>query len=388
VVEHKKTVNVLLLSIFLAVLMVSVITVALLSRGLPENASDPFSFPASKLTFAFGSGDSIADQMLVEKFDNGYALLSSGPVSIQAEDQHILGYTIQPSKWPRETAFFWRRSGEIQDVKRAEITTPGSRLIDLSLEPDWRGEISEFGFLLAGDSGETVEIGDILLVSESLKTKLQMTWQSWTTFEEWSQKSINFLYGGDRNQIVSLPLLVTCFLLTALSLFWIFSRFNPTIRSHNYLHYIGLLFLLAWIVVDIRWSANNVNQIRHSIQNLWTAESQQTTERGLDEEIENYAQKLKNEVLGNEPARIVIIGDENAEEYYLLRAKYYLLPHSINVVRSIGKNLSPSALDFVVFIGEPGKIRRIRGWDKNWQNALIEIDRGEWGVVYRVMSSR
>jgi hypothetical protein len=388
VVKHKKTVNVLLLSIFLAVLMVSAITIALLSRGLPENASDPFRFAASEFTFAFGSGHSVANQMRVEKFDNGYALLSSGSVSIRAEDQHILGYAIQASEWPRETAFFWRRSEDIQNVKRMEITTPGSRLIDLSLEPDWRGEISEFGFLLAGDSGETVQIGDILLVSESLKSKLQMTWQSWTTFEEWSQKSINFLNGGDRHQVVSLPLFVTCCLLTTLLLFWIFSRFSPNISSQHYLSYIGLLFLLAWIVVDIRWSANNINQIRHSIQNLWTSDSHLSTEMELVKDIENYAQKLKKQVFGNKPARIIIIGDVNSEDFYLLRAKYHLLPHSINVVQGFQQNLSPSALDFVVFIGEPGNIGRIGGWNKNWQNALVEIDRGEWGVVYRVMPSR
>ena len=383
-VKRKRTINVLFLSVFLAILMVSAITIAILSKDLPEDTSDPYRFPASEFTFVFGSGHSVANQMQVETYDNGYALLSSGPVSIQAEDQHILSYAIQSSKLPGEITFFWRQSDDIQNVRRAEITAPGLRLIDLSLEPGWRGEVSEFGFLIAQDPGETVDIGDILLASESLKTKLLMTWQSWTTFEAWSQKSINFLYGGDRHQVVSFPLFVTFCLLTALLLFWLFSRFSSITRSQLYLPYIGLLFLSAWIVVDIRWSANNVNQIRHSLLGLWTSDKQLTTEMELAEDIENYAQELKNQVLGKKPARIVMIGDENTEDYYLLKAKYHLLPHSINVDRRIRENLSPSTLDFVIFIGESGNIRRVRGWNKDWQTSLKEIDRGEWGVVYRV----
>ena len=70
---------------------------------------------------------------------------------------------------------------------------PGSRLIDLSTEADWLGEITEFGFLVAGENGENVIIGNVSLVPDSLEIRLQLAWKAWASFERWPQQSINFL---------------------------------------------------------------------------------------------------------------------------------------------------------------------------------------------------
>ncbi|RLA51203.1 MAG: hypothetical protein DRQ98_11825, partial [Gammaproteobacteria bacterium] len=81
---------------------------------------------------------------------------------------------------------------------------------------------------------------------------------------------------------------------------------------------------------------------------------------------------------------ILILGDENAIDYYLLRAKYHLLPHSVNVVGRLPKKLVPENLNFVIFFGQPAGITKVRGWKPSWQKSLVQVDQGEWGVVYRV----
>jgi len=374
----------LLVAALLAATVVVAGTVVFLSKGLPDQTGKTLQYPAAGFNFVFGSGHSAGDRMLVDEFANGYALLSSGPVSIQADEQRVLSYTWMPPKMPQEAAFFWRRSDDAQNVLRTELTTPGKHLIDLATKPDWQGEITEFGFLVAGVNGEAVEIGDTSLMPDSLNTRLQFTWRAWTTFQEWSQKSINYLRGGDYRQLVALPLLVAAWLLITLLLLWLFSRFGKNIGSRQLLITAGLVFLVAWVLLDIRWSANNLRQIRLSFQTKWQADDQQRSSIDLDGPIYQYVLRLKNEVLGDQAARILLVGDENISWYYMYRAKYHLLPYSVGVTQRFVKRLSPGSLDFVIFFGQPADIIKVPGWNPSWQKSLVQIDQGEWGAVYRV----
>ena len=373
-----------LIAALLAITVVVAGTVAFLSRGLPDQTGETLQYPAAGFIFAFGSGHPVGDRMSVDEFANGYALLSSGPVSIQAEQQRVLSYTWLPPELPQEAAFFWRRSDDAQNVLKTEITLPGTHLIDLSTEPDWQGEITEFGFLIAGVNGKAVAIGETILIPDSLNTRLQLSWRAWSTFEQWSQQSINFIQGGDYRQIVSLPLLVASWLLITILLFWLFTRFGKPIGTRQLLITAGLISLLAWVLLDIRWSANNLRQIQLSFHMQSQTADQQRSSIDLDGKIYQYIQRLKSEVLGDQAARILILGDESAIDYYLLRAKYHLLPHSVDVAGRFAKELAPASIDFVIFFGQPGSITKARGWNPSWQKSLVQIDQGEWGVVYRV----
>ena len=374
----------LLAAALLALMVVVAGSVAFLSKGLPEHAGETLKYPATDLKFAFGSGHPAADRMLVDQFADGYALLTSGPVSIQAKEQRVLIYTWLPPELLQEAAFFWRRSDDAQNVLRTDITIAGTQQIDLSTEADWKGEITEFGFLIAGVNGKAVEIGEAILLPDSLNTRIQLSWRTWTTFEEWSQKSVNFLYGGDFRQVIALTTPVTAWLLLTLLLFWLFTRAGKRISSRQLLITAGLVSLCAWVLLDIRWSANNIRQIQLSFQTQWQADEQQRSSIDLDGEVYQFMQRLKSGVLGDQPARILVLGDENTHDYYLLRAKYHLLPHSVDVVGHLAKKLAPESLDFVIFFGQPGGINQVRGWNSSWQKSLVAIDRGEWGVAYRV----
>lgn len=374
----------LLVAAFLAALVVAAATVGFLSKGLPDQSGKTLQYPVASLNFAFGSGHIVAERMLVDEFANGYALLSSGPVSIQADTSRVLSYTWLPPKMPQEAAFFWRRSNNPQNIYRTEISAPGAQLLNLATEADWKGEISEIGFLLAGVNGQAVELGEATLKPDNLATRLELTWWAWTAFEEWSQQSINFLHGGDYRQIVALPLLIASWLLITLLLHWLFSRLGKKTSSRQLLISAGLVFLIAWLMLDLRWTANNLHQIRLSLQTRWQADDQQRSIIDLDGEIYQYVQRLKNDVLGTEPARILILGDENAIDYYLLRAKYHLLPHSVNVSTRFASELKPGLLDFVIFFGDTTSIIKTPDWGPSWQMSLVAIDRGQWGVVYRV----
>lgn len=204
------------------------------------------------------------------------------------------------------------------------------------------------------------------------------------TFEEWSQQSINFLHGGDYRQVVALPLLVSAWLVLTLLFLWSFQRIGKKIGVRQFLMTASMLFLVAWIFLDLRWATNNLRQASLSIDSQWQGDEQQRLSNDLDGEIYQYVQRLKSTVLGNQNARILIIGDESAIDYYLLRTRYHLLPHSVSVAGRLTKELAPETLDYVIFFGQPANITKVSGWSKNWQRSLIKIDSGNWGAVYRV----
>jgi len=373
----------LLLAVLLAAVIVVSAAVSFLFKGLHGESGESLRYPIAEFKFALGSGIPLSNRMRVDQFANGYALLSSGPVSVQADHYRVLGYSWQPPKMPQEAAFFWRHSDDAKNVTRTEITAAGTHQVDLSTEPDWHGEIIEFGFLLAGVNTEAVEVGNITFIPDSLSTRLQLTWRAWATFEEWSQQSLNFLYGGDHRQIIALPLLIAAWLLITSGLFWLSTRMGKPVSSRQFLTTAGMLFLVAWILLDIRWVSNNLSQIQLSYKSQWQADDQQRSSAALDGDLYRYVQRLKSDVLGKQSARILIIGDENTVDYYLLRAKYHLLPHSANVASRLKKQLTPGSVDYVISFGQPTDITHIPGWGPNWRKSLKQIDQSEWGVVYR-----
>ena len=383
VVFEQKFAQILISALF-AIVLVLAATFVFLAKGLPDETVDPLKHPSLKFNFGFGSGKIFEDQILVDKFANGYALLTSGPVSIKANSFRVLRFTWRPAGPAQEAAFFWRRSDDAKNVIRTDITIPGFNLADLTTEADWRGEITEFGFLIAGKPGETIEIGKISLESDSIRNRLQLTWHAWTVFEEWSQKSINFLNGGESHQFVSLSVLVIAWLIVTISLLWLLSVFGRKIDLRQIAVAGSILFLVGWILLDLRWTSNNLQQIQRSLQSHWHADDQQRLSMALDGEIYHYSEKLKSNILDDKTARILIIGDKNAVDYYMLRAKYHLLPHSVNIARQFSRQTAPKSLDFVFFFGQPGGIIKVPGWNQDWQKALTKVESGDWGVVYRV----
>ena len=351
-----------------------------LSQGLPKETT-PYQQPAAGLTFAFGSGHPQQDHMVVDSFDNGYALLTSGLVNVQADTHQVLRYTWIPSGKQGEAAFFWRRKDQTDDVMRSDIIATGTHLIDLSLDPDWKGEIIEIGFLVRGQENETVKVGQVTLSPDDFGMRLQLIWQSWTSFEQRSQQSINFLQGSGNHQTIPLPVLLIAWLLTTILLLRLLPK-GP--RGKALLMLSAVLLLAAWMLLDIRWTANNFKQAQLSWQSSWHVSEDQRLIDDLDGEIYQYVKRLKSEVLGDAPSRILIIGSNDAIDYFLLRAKYHLLPHSADVIGRIKRGTSPQLFDYVIFFGPPDGISKARGWGRRWSRSLKEVERNDWGAVYRV----
>ena len=177
-----------------------------------------------------------------------------------------------------------------------------------------------------------LKLGDVRLIADSLDTRLQIAWTAWTAFEVWSQQSINFLRGGGNGQIVALPVLIAgWFAKSPQGCFLLLSRFGKTIGSRQLLTTGGTLFLIAWLLLDMRWSANNLRQIKLSIESQWSADDEQRAIIDLDGEIYQYIKRLKSEILDDQPARILIIGDEKRHRLLLAQGQVSFVAHTASM---------------------------------------------------------
>jgi len=177
---------------------------------------------------------------------------------------------------------------------------------------------------------------------------------------------------------------VSAWLVITLVILWIMSRFGNGIGRRQLLMTTFLLFLYAWMLLDIRWAAENLEQTDLSLGTRWQLDEQQRPSNDSDGDVYQYVQYLKSTILNNRNSRILIVGDADTADYYMLRAKYFLLPHSANVVRHFAKDLAPESLDFVVFFGYAANIVNVSGWNQSWQSSLVKVESGDWGTVFRV----
>jgi hypothetical protein len=371
----------------LAGLAAAVIAVAgalvFLARDLPREPVEALDYAAADFRFMMGSGSAEGDRMVIDGFTDGYALLSSGEVAVPAADYRFLRLDLAAISGDGVPVLFWRRSDAPGELVRLPLRSPGSLLIDLSAEEGWRGEISEFG-LLFEEGGGSFAVGPAALEPDSLALRLRLTRDSWTVFERWTQKSVNFLQGGSPQQSLRLPTLLTAWLAVTLALLWLLSK---RAGANPRLSWLGaaLAFLAAWMLLDVRWTVNSLRQAGNTLASDRGLSEDVLLARGLDGPVYRYVSRLEADVLPATPARILIIGDRHTVEYYLQRARYHLLPHSAYATRRIPTDLEPASLDYVIFLGPADAMRDVPGWSAAWERASRPVDRAELGTTFAIV---
>lgn len=375
----------LLLAAAIAVALVCAALLGLTARDLPAEAAVAKRFTATDLEFVMGGGRIEGEGLVVERFANGYALLSSGSVAVAASEYPYLKFALDPRDSRKSPTFFWRRTDSSQQLFQRVLSDTGGSVVKIAADPDWSGTISEFGFLFYQDeeSGEGPLLGPVSLEAESFKLRLELLWGNWITTEYWSQRSVNFLWGGSAIQAIRLPAAVIAWLLLTLLLKVLLDRPWSGGYSHTLLLSSMAAFLAAWTVLDLRWTANNFRQTAHTLQNYRGANEDERLALGLDGEIYRFVRAIKTDDLPSDPTRILVLGDANAIDYHLLRAKYHLLPHSALVSRSIPAGLEPLSVDYLVFFGDRSALGATPGWSKIWDANLTLIHTEEWATLYR-----
>jgi hypothetical protein len=303
---------------------------------------------AQNLSFMMGGGSELDSGVRVDQFQDGLALLSSGPVSIDAGLYPLLklGLDVDPATvYPDESpAFFWRRAGDTRQVSR--ITLDGEELVDLSAASEWTGEVVEVGFVFIDANRAAPLLRQASLRQPGLLSSLRLLPAQWFQFEPWTQRSAHVRTGGAEQQLLWLPLLVACWMLLAMAAVWWRYRGDERWRL------LVATGLLAWLLLDTQWLVNRSKQFLDSAPHL---ASLSLDARLGDDELGLYypwLSRLNTELASDGVDRIVLVSDPAQHKYFALRAKYQLLPHSVLPLKHPRRELVFQSADYVLFLGD------------------------------------
>ncbi|WP_240761754.1 hypothetical protein [Nitrosococcus wardiae] len=261
---------------------------------------------------------------------SGQAIISSGKIALATEKYPFLQYQVQGIQPEMDPVFFWRRAEERGKVISLPLSWKGEghAMMGLGHHPAWQGTIVEFGVAFRKKPAEPVVIKEFTFKPLSAVSLLAMVWSEWTTFEGWSQRSINFIENGTANALVPPTLAAAAWV--ALSLFfyglWGFFR-----RRHWDWRVVCIAFLLGWIVMDLRWQAGLWQQLQQTHDRYGGKGGEEKHLAAEDGFLFKFITEIKTH-LPPLPQRVFLVTAKPlAEDHYTrLRVRYHLLPYNVH----------------------------------------------------------
>lgn len=318
----------LMVSLLAAGLMIAGISLFLHDRNDNPVPVAPLTLKNQPFRFAMGGGEIGDNRIEIQKFSRGLAIISSKVRNLDAKDFAVLKFSIHGQERLEEALFFARPREHPNRFIRIPLPQHTGGILNLRQYPEWQGTLSEIGFMVRGREETAYQIDTFSLEPPALLSEWRLLINGWLQFESWQQKSVNYTAGGAREQLLYLPAIIAGWFLLAISLYgllaWLSGRgFNRTIPF--------ALLLTGWLILDGRWLLNAIQQANTSISTYAGLTENIKLKQGIDSEIISYVEHLKNNVLPETPSKILLLTDSDSSQYFELKARYHLLPHSAYV---------------------------------------------------------
>ena len=354
---------------------------------LSENNNESQRSIQPELQFVMGAGAREGPEIRIDRYQQGFALLSSGAVDLNAAAYPFLDIELTSARFEDPDlapAFFWRQAASPDVVHRQ--TLEGNGLLSLAGNKSWSGAISEFGLLIPQIEDASPGIRQFALETATLPNRWERAWRGWLAYEPWSLRSINFIWGGADQQELWLPPLVLIWALLTW-LLWFAMRGIPKQQG---LAMGAMVWLAAWMVLDLRWTANGARQLVRTALPAWSMNDRERLASAPDGPISDMLDALGQPDHASNFQRVLVVGDAYDFVYFLQRAKYHLLPHSGRVVDKLDRRFLETDLDYVIFIGDyaGGK-----SWAETWSSLPVKdiwrerlelVSSSELAILFRV----
>lgn len=369
----------------ISVLLIAIGTIAYLQ---PQHSSSikPRQFFAEDLKFVIGSGRILNDTAYVTRYQEGFAIASSGPISISAKNFPLLTYDLDSSRQNPPT-FFWRTAFRPQDIEVIDMEPDSSGILNLSAHSSWQGEITEIGVTFYSDRGHVAQIRKLSLKQETLGANIAALWHDWATFRPWSQASVNFQAGGRAGLEIPAPILLTVWLLTSLLLYLVARSLLPA-RKVTIVAF-SLCVLLAWGLLDLAWVANRLQQVRLTLDTEELGGEKACIDIVVDCKLADLAVKVRGQLRAGQGDKVLIAYRDSGDRFRALRMKYRLLPSPAIVHKVSAAALPRGSENYILLLKkfeleggeEEGKesqfrLRKNKGIATLWQtpdSALYEV---------------
>ncbi len=316
----------------------------------PGGKADAIHTEAAKLRPMVGATTALAGgEMKVSRFDNGLALLSSGPVNLQADDFHLLNVDLTSGR-AAGINFFWRPQGYEGGVISASLPYSGNTVLDLGTVEGWADTITEYGLVFIEEPGHNPQFTGLSLAPYSLGANLGKLLSDWSIMTRWDMRSAHWTDTGAAEVMAPLPVVIQSWLAAALILGLLAAIFSPLARPYLFPS-VAAVSIAGWMLLDIRWSANAIQQAK-ATTNHFDIASDAPLDVGDDHRTAELS-AMTRETLGEQGGPVTVVAEDELMRFQVLRAKYLLLP-----MGSYGHDRPMEALSK----GVPGAFLVLREW--------------------------
>lgn len=294
---------------------------------------------------------------------------------VRAELYRHLSWRVDHLEPGRELRLIWTTLAEPRAV-REKVLPPagpdGGGALDMGSESLWRGRIAVVGLVWYGPLERPAVVRRLELRPPVLGVAelARLAFDEWTVFEDWSQRSINYTAGAPLDALFHPMLMVALWVGFSAALYAVFD--HPRRAGEPRWPY-AALFLLGWLVLDLRWQWDLGRRLDRTEARFAGKEGDERRLADLDGDLYRFLLEVRRR-LPEQPARLFIVSADpgDSTSYQAGRARYHLLPHN----GFMGFSQPPSASmahegDYVLILSP------LTGVRYNRERRMLEWARGQ-----------
>ncbi len=206
--------------------------------------------------------------------------------------------------------------------KRLELQSSGIATAELDEEPGWRGSVIGVALAVQGALPQPIGVESLTLSSVTLGSVLGEMVSDWGTFFRFRGNSFTFPFDEERGHTLSLLLATALSGAVAALLYAQLMRRRKRAVDTRVL---WAIFLVAWLVVDLRWQVNLGRQLALTARQFAGRSIDEKHRAEDDHQIYEVMQQVRA-ALPAAPVRLVLLSDVPTLR---TRGAYFLLPHNV-----------------------------------------------------------
>ena len=304
--------------------LVAYVTLTVPGSWFPSAA--PMAWTARDLALMRGTGGLEGREMVVTATDaSGLALLTVN-TSFRSSEYPTIAWTATGISEPGDLQLLWNSDYDVSRVNSVPLTVESGRLLPATLggNPRWIGRITGLALAIRGPLPQPLRVSGVVAKPMGAVEIVRDRVQEWLAFERWSGSSINTVTGGAESQELPLPLLLVAALLLAAALWYALARRGAGIAALPWV--LGSLFVIAWIVLDLRWTLNLARQVDATATAYAGKDWRERHLAAEDGPLFDFIEKVRAQ-LPLTPARVIVVADA---DYFRGRGAYHLYPHNVH----------------------------------------------------------
>jgi hypothetical protein len=290
-------------------------------------AASEKAYGATQLTMPRGGAAVRGDELVVSSAAEDGNTVISVTTDFRSAEFPVIAWIVAGFPADARVALLWRTDVEPARVNKRPLEVEAGQAVpaDVHRDPHWLGRIVGLALVIQGPIAEPLRVRGVIAKPAGALDTMRDRVREWLAPEPWTGASINTVAGGADVQQLPLPLLLAAAIALASCALWLLLRKRGGSAASTAAPAAIILALIAWFVMDARWTVNLVRQAHATAVRYAGKDARAKHLAGEDRDLYAFIDKART-VLPHVPARIFVMADA---DFFRGRAAYHLYPHNV-----------------------------------------------------------